>query len=226
MIITDPILKLSGVNKAFRNGNLETLAMNQVNLSVQPGEFVALMGPSGCGKSTLLNVASLLDTPTVGKVTYLGQDLSQAGKKKRHAFRRDNIGFIFQGFNLIEEMDVLSNVALPLKFKKEDRKTRERKALECLERLGIEHRAGHKPSKLSGGQQQRAAIARAVVGEPHIIFADEPTGNLDSFTGDTIMSLLKELSLKGSTLVMVTHSSRDASYADRVVNMMDGSITG
>lgn len=218
------ILDVQNITKTFLTGNIETRALNNVSLQVDTGDFVALMGPSGCGKSTLLNHLGLLDRSDAGAILYEGQNLTKASKQARMKYRRDHIGFIFQGFNLIDEMSVLDNVALPLKYQGMKKTERHAQAMDALEQLEIGHRAHHTPSKLSGGQQQRAAIARAIVGSPTLILADEPTGNLDSKTGETIMDILKGLSRSGSTLVMVTHSQRDSQYADRIIHMLDGEI--
>ena len=218
------VLQLKEIEKAFITGNIKTQAVNRVDMAVQSGEFVAIMGPSGSGKSTLLNIMGLLERPDSGQVLYQGQDLGRAGENQRTAFRRDNIGFIFQGFNLIDELTVLENVALPLKYRGVAADKRRQLAAQALESVGVAHRANHVPSKLSGGQQQRVAIARAIAGEPQIILADEPTGNLDSKTGEDIMRLLKGLNDNGATIVMVTHSERDSGFANRLVRMQDGCV--
>lgn len=203
---------------------METIALDGVSIDVKEGEFVAVMGPSGCGKSTLLNILGLLDTPTEGTY-YLGdKEVSALREKERSAYRRGKIGFIFQSFNLIEELTVEENVALPLTYLGVKGKERRRRVSEVVERMGISHRLHHYPAQLSGGQQQRAAIARALVYRPGLILADEPTGNLDSKNGIEVMELLRELNKAGTTIVMVTHSLRDASYAGRIINLFDGKV--
>ena len=203
---------------------METIALDGVSIDVKEGEFVAVMGPSGCGKSTLLNILGLLDTPTEGTY-YLGEkEVAALREKERSAYRRGKIGFIFQSFNLIEELTVEENVALPLTYLGVKGKERRRRVSEVVERMGISHRLHHYPAQLSGGQQQRAAIARALVYRPGLILADEPTGNLDSKNGIEVMELLRELNKAGTTIVMVTHSLRDASYAGRIINLFDGKV--
>ena len=203
---------------------METIALDGVSIDVKEGEFVAVMGPSGCGKSTLLNILGLLDTPTEGTY-YLGEkEVGALREKERSAYRRGKIGFIFQSFNLIEELTVEENVALPLTYLGVKGKERRRRVSEVVERMGISHRLHHYPAQLSGGQQQRAAIARALVYRPGLILADEPTGNLDSKNGIEVMELLRELNKAGTTIVMVTHSLRDASYAGRIINLFDGKV--
>ena len=203
---------------------METHALNGVDINIHDGEFVAIMGPSGCGKSTLLNILGMLDTPTDGTYWLDGREVSQLKEDDRTAYRRGKIGFVFQSFNLIEELNVTENVGLPLGYLGIKGEQRRKRVEETLERMGISHRAGHYPNQLSGGQQQRVAIARAVVCKPGLILADEPTGNLDSKNGIEVMELLRELNREGTTVVMVTHSQRDASYADRVINLFDGQI--
>ena len=203
---------------------METIALDGVSIDVKEGEFVAVMGPSGCGKSTLLNILGLLDTPTEGTY-YLGEkEVGALREKERSAYRRGKIGFIFQSFNLIEELTVEENVALPLTYLGVKGKERRKRVSEVVERMGISHRLHHYPAQLSGGQQQRAAIARALVYRPGLILADEPTGNLDSKNGIEVMELLRELNKAGTTIVMVTHSLRDASYAGRIINLFDGKV--
>ena len=217
-------LKTENLEKVFRTDLVETVALNGVSIDVNDGEFVAVMGPSGCGKSTLLNILGLLDNPTSGSYRIDGVEVAQLKERERTLYRRGKIGFIFQSFNLIEEMTVEENIALPLTYL--DYSTAERKKLveEVMISLNIAHRAKHFPNQLSGGQQQRVAIARAVISRPQIILADEPTGNLDSKHGKEVMELLKELHNEGTTIIMVTHSQHDANYADRVVNLFDGEI--
>ena len=217
-------LRTENLRKVFRTDLMETIALDGVSIDVKEGEFVAVMGPSGCGKSTLLNILGLLDTPTEGTY-YLGdKEVSALREKERSAYRRGKIGFIFQSFNLIEELTVEENVALPLTYLGVKGKERRRRVSEVVERMGISHRLHHYPAQLSGGQQQRAAIARALVYRPGLILADEPTGNLDSKNGIEVMELLRELNKAGTTIVMVTHSLRDASYAGRIINLFDGKV--
>ena len=217
-------LKTENLEKVFRTDLVETVALNGVSIDVNDGEFVAVMGPSGCGKSTLLNILGLLDNPTSGSYRIDGVEVAQLKERKRTLYRRGKIGFIFQSFNLIEEMTVEENIALPLTYL--DYSSAERKKLveEVMISLNIAHRAKHFPNQLSGGQQQRVAIARAVVTKPGLILADEPTGNLDSKNGRDVMTTLKALNDAGTTIVMVTHSQKDAQYANRVINLFDGLV--
>ena len=215
-------LKITNLEKVFRTELVETVALNGISLEVKKGEFVAIMGPSGCGKSTLLNILGLLDHPTGGSYTIDGVEVSRLKETERTIYRRGKIGFVFQSFNLIEELTVRENVELPLTYLNLKSSTRREMVQEVLESVAIDHRSRHYPTQLSGGQQQRVAIACAVVSKPGLILADEPTGNLDSKTGEEVMQLLSELNRKGATIVMVTHSKRDASYAHRVVNLLDG----
>ena len=217
-------LRTENLRKVFSTDVVETHALNGVDINIHDGEFVAIMGPSGCGKSTLLNILGMLDTPTDGTYWLEGREVSQLKEDDRTAYRRGKIGFVFQSFNLIEELNVTENVGLPLGYLGIKGEQRRKRVEETLERMGISHRAGHYPNQLSGGQQQRVAIARAVVCKPGLILADEPTGNLDSKNGIEVMELLRELNREGTTVVMVTHSQRDASYADRVINLFDGQI--
>ena len=217
-------LRTENLRKVFITDVVETHALNGVDINIHDGEFVAIMGPSGCGKSTLLNILGMLDTPTAGTYWLDGREVSQLKEDDRTAYRRGKIGFVFQSFNLIEELNVTENVGLPLGYLGIKGEERRKRVAETLERMGISHRAGHYPNQLSGGQQQRVAIARAVVCKPGLILADEPTGNLDSKNGIEVMELLRELNREGTTVVMVTHSQRDASYADRVINLFDGQI--
>ena len=203
---------------------METWALNDVNLSVKPGEFIAVMGPSGCGKSTLLNILGLLDTPTRGSYLLNGVEVGRLKENERVDVRKGVIGFVFQSFNLIDELTVEENIELPLIYSGLDKAERRERVGKVMERMGIAHRSGHYPAQLSGGQQQRAAIARAVVANPKIILADEPTGNLDSKNGKDVMNLLSELHKEGTTIVMVTHSQHDARYANRIVKLFDGNI--
>lgn len=218
------MIHIKNLNKTFRTGDIETLALNNVNLDIEKGDFVAVMGPSGCGKSTLLNILGLLDNPTSGSYTLCGQEMAGLEEKERTRFRKGRIGFVFQSFNLIDELTVEQNVGLPLEYLGVKSAERKKRVMETLERIRLSHRAAHRPQQLSGGQQQRVAIARAVITEPMLILADEPTGNLDSTNGQEVMDLLTELNRRGATIVMVTHSSRDSAYARRVINLFDGTI--
>ena len=220
----EKMIKTENIRKVFRTEDVETWALNGVDIEVAKGEFVAIMGPSGCGKSTLMNILGLLDSPTEGSYCLNGTDVALFGEDERTALRKGVIGFVFQSFNLIDDLNVYENIELPLLYMGVPKKERKKRVEEAMERMDIAHRAGHFPQQLSGGQQQRVAIARAVVTNPKIIFADEPTGNLDSRNGIEVMELLKQLNGEGTTVVMVTHSLRDASYAGRVINMFDGQI--
>ncbi|MFA9371809.1 MAG: ABC transporter ATP-binding protein [Labilibaculum antarcticum] len=218
------MIKTEALAKIFRTEEIETSALSKVNIHIKTGEFVAIMGPSGCGKSTLLNIIGLLDNPTEGKYIFDDIDVSLKTEKQRTKYRKGNIGFIFQSFNLIDELSVSENVELPLLYMGIPSTQRKKKVLEVLERINISHRAMHYPQQLSGGQQQRVAIARAVVSNPKLILADEPTGNLDSTNGKEVMQLLEELNKEGTTIVMVTHSQTDAEYAHRTIHLFDGKI--
>ncbi len=218
------MIKLENITKKFVATEVETLALNNVSLEVADNEFVAIMGPSGCGKSTLLNIIGLLDNPTSGDYYLNGLEVGHLKEKDRTKVRKGNIGFVFQSFNLIDELNVFENVELPLTYLGVPADERRRRVDEMLKRMAISHRAKHYPQQLSGGQQQRVAIARAVVSQPKIILADEPTGNLDSKNGQEVMELLTKLNAEGTTIVMVTHSQRDAGFASRVVNLFDGQI--
>ena len=218
------LLKTEKLSKIFRTEEIETIALNQVSLEVNEGEFVAIMGPSGCGKSTLLNILGLLDNPTGGQYYLLGKEVGSLKEKERTQYRKGKIGFVFQSFNLIEELNVFENVELPLIYMHIKAAERKKMVNEILARMNISHRAGHFPQQLSGGQQQRVAIARAVVSKPKLILADEPTGNLDSTNGKEVMTLLTELNQEGTTILMVTHSQHDASYAHRIISLFDGEI--
>lgn len=217
-------IKIENLKKIFRSDTVQTVALNNVSLTINDGEFVAIMGPSGCGKSTLLNILGLLDNPTSGSYTLDGKEVGALKESGRTEYRKGRIGFIFQSFNLIDTMTVRDNVMLPLNNLPISRDEKNKRVDEALNRMGIAHRAKHYPSQLSGGQQQRAAIARAIVGKPGLILADEPTGNLDSKNGAEVMQLLGELHKEGATIVMVTHSQRDAAVADRIINLYDGQI--
>ena len=218
------MIKIENLSKVFRTEEVETTALNNVSLEVKKGEFVAIMGPSGCGKSTLLNIIGLLDNPTDGKYYFDGEEVGHLKEKQRTQVRKGNIGFVFQSFNLIDELNVFENVELPLTYLKVKASERKQMVNDILKRMNISHRANHFPQQLSGGQQQRVAIARAVVSNPKIILADEPTGNLDSKNGAEVMQLLTELNKEGTTIVMVTHSQHDAGYADRIINLFDGQV--
>ncbi|MBD5173699.1 MAG: ABC transporter ATP-binding protein [Bacteroidales bacterium] len=218
------MIKINDLKKVFRTSEIETSALNGVNMEIQDGEFVAIMGPSGCGKSTLLNIIGLLDNPTSGSYKIDGKEVSSLRENERTDLRKGNIGFVFQGFNLIDELTVAQNVELPLTYLNVSSSKRKELVKEVLEKVNLNHRAKHYPNQLSGGQQQRVAIARAVVTNPKVLLADEPTGNLDSTNGKEVMELLNELNRGGTTIVMVTHSNHDASYADRTINLFDGSV--
>ncbi|MDO4823501.1 MAG: ABC transporter ATP-binding protein [Bacteroidales bacterium] len=218
------MIKLTDIKKVFSTELVETWALRNVNLEVKEGEFVAIMGPSGCGKSTLLNILGLLDTPTEGTYTLNGKDVSKLTENERTDIRKGVIGFVFQSFNLIDELNVYENIELPLLYMGTPAKERKERIEKVMDRMAIDHRKKHFPNQLSGGQQQRVAIARAVLPNPKIILADEPTGNLDSKNGNEVMNLLSELHKDGTTIIMVTHSQHDASYADRIINLYDGEI--
>ena len=218
------MIKIENLSKTFRTEEVETTALNQVSLHVKEGEFVAIMGPSGCGKSTLLNMIGLLDNPSEGNYYFNGQEVGHLKEKQRTQVRKGNIGFIFQSFNLIDELNVYENVELPLVYLKKKSSEKKKLITNILNRMNISHRAKHFPQQLSGGQQQRVAIARAIVAAPKLILADEPTGNLDSKNGSEVMNLLTELNQEGTTIIMGTHSQHDASYAHRVINLFDGQI--
>ena len=220
------MIKVTDLSKVFRTEEIETTALNGVSFEIKDGEFVAIMGTSGCGKSTLLNILGLLDNPSGGSYMLLDSEVGQLKEKERTKFRKGNIGFVFQSFNLIDELNVYENVELPLRYLNISAGERKQKVNEILKRMGISHRAKHFPQQLSGGQQQRVAIARAVVSSPKLILADEPTGNLDSKNGKEVMDLLAELNAEGTTIVMVTHSQKDAAVAQRVINLFDGQIVG
>lgn len=218
------IIKTENLKKSFRTSEVETIAINDLNFEVTKGEFVAIMGPSGCGKTTLLNILGLLDTPTSGTYYLNEKDVSTLNERDRTFLRRGKIGFVFQSFNLIDELTVFENIELPLSYLKIKTAERRKMVDDIMERMAISHRAKHFPHQLSGGQQQRVAIARAVVANPEIILADEPTGNLDSKNGIEVMNILTELNHNGTSIVMVTHNKRDAEYAHRTIDMFDGHI--
>jgi len=218
------MIKTNDLTKVFRTEEVETTALNKVTVHIKEGEYVAVMGPSGCGKSTLLNILGLLDNPTSGSYIFNGTEVANLKERDRTIFRKGNIGFVFQSFNLIDELNVYENVELPLIYLKMKASDRKKQVEDVLERMKIGHRAKHFPQQLSGGQQQRVAIARAVVANPKLILADEPTGNLDSKNGIEVINLLTELNKEGTTIIMVTHSDRDASYAHRIINLFDGQV--
>ncbi len=218
------MIKLDNITKIFSTEEVQTTSLNGVSLEIKQGEFVAIMGPSGCGKSTLLNIMGLIDTPTEGTYLLNGKDVSTLTENERTDIRKGVIGFVFQSFNLIDELNVNENVELPLIYMGVPAKEREERVLEVLRRMNMSQRGKHFPSQLSGGQQQRVAIARAVIGNPKIILADEPTGNLDSKNGLEVMELLSQLNAEGTTIIMVTHSQHDATYANRIINLYDGQI--
>ena len=218
------MIKIENIKKVFRTEDVETWALREVSLEVKAGEFVAIMGPSGCGKSTLLNILGLLSSPTEGTYMLDGKDVSTLSESDRIKLRKGALGFVFQSFNLIDELNVSENIELPLLYMGASAKERKEAVKAVIDRVAMGHRAKHFPAQLSGGQQQRVAIARAVISNPKLILADEPTGNLDSKNGREVMELLKELHREGTTIVMVTHSQRDASYADRIINLFDGQI--
>lgn len=218
------MIKTVNLQKVFRTEEVQTLALNNVNIEVNEGEFVAIMGPSGCGKSTLLNILGLLDNPTEGEYYLNGTEVSKYTEAQRTSLRKGVIGFVFQSFNLIDELNVYENIELPLLYMGVPASERKQRIEQAMERMAISHRAKHFPQQLSGGQQQRVAIARAVVANPKLILADEPTGNLDSKNGKEVMDLLKELNKEGTTIVMVTHSQHDAGFADRIINLFDGQV--
>lgn len=218
------MIRTENSTRIFRTEEVETIALNGVNIEVEDGEFIAIMGPSGCGKSTLLNILGLLDSPTEGKYWLNNEEVGHLKERERTAYRKGRIGFVFQNFNLIDELTVEENVDLQLKYLGVGKAERKERVLEILRKVKLSHRAKHYPHQLSGGQQQRVAIARAVVGKPSIILADEPTGNLDSKNGMEVMQLLSELNEEGTTIVMVTHSKHDATYASRIINLFDGQV--
>ncbi len=218
------MIQTTQLSRIFRTEEIETTALNKVNIKIKQGEFVAIMGPSGCGKSTLLNILGLLDTPTSGEFIFNEKDVAGFNERQRARLRKKNIGFVFQNFNLIDQFTVLENVELPLIYLGLNSRERKLRVENALEKMQILHRKRHYPNQLSGGQQQRVAIARAVVSNPKYILADEPTGNLDSAHGDEVMNLLSDLNQAGTTIIMVTHSQRDAEYAQRVIMLFDGQV--
>ena len=218
------MIKTNELVKVFRTDEVETTALNKVSLNIESGEFVAIMGPSGCGKSTLLNILGLLDNPSAGELWFMGHEVSKFSEKQRTNLRKSNIGFVFQSFNMIDELTVYENVELPLLYLNMPSSERKRKVEEVLDRMKMSHRKKHFPQQLSGGQQQRVAISRAVVTNPKLILADEPTGNLDSANGEEVMNLLSQLNSEGTTIIMVTHSPSDAEKAHRIVQLFDGHV--
>lgn len=218
------MLKIKKLTKLYTTDEVETTALNEITLEIQEGEFVAVMGPSGCGKSTLLNILGLLDNPSDGEYFFGDHEVSKYSERQRAKLRKGSIGFVFQSFNLIDELTVFENVELPLLYLKVPSSDRKKRVEEVLERMNIMHRRNHFPQQLSGGQQQRVAVARAIVAKPKLILADEPTGNLDSTNGEEVMKLLSQLNEEGTTIVMVTHSPYDANYAHRIINLFDGKI--
>ena len=218
------IIKTVSLTKIYRQDEVQTTSLDAIHLSVRAGEFVAVMGPSGCGKSTLLNILGLLDNPSLGEYYFMGEEVSKYSEKQRATLRKANIGFIFQSFNLIDELTVFENIELPLLYLKMSSKERKDKVMSVIEKLKISHRANYFPQQLSGGQQQRVAVARAIVTEPKLILADEPTGNLDSKNGEEVLNLIRQLNDKGTTIIMVTHSQEHAAQAQRIVNLFDGKM--
>ena len=218
------MIETRNLKKVYTTGEVETTALDNVNLNVKHGEFTAIMGPSGCGKSTLLNILGLIDSPTEGHYFFAGEEVSGYSERQRADLRKKNIGYVFQSFNLIDELTVYENIELPLLYMKTESNERRERILEVMEQLKLAHRQGHFPKQLSGGQQQRVAVARAIVGQPKLILADEPTGNLDSSNGEEIMSILTGLNEKGATIIIVTHSEAYAEYSQRIVHLFDGHI--
>ncbi len=218
------MIELHNLSKVYRTSDVETTALNHINLEIDNGEFIAIMGPSGCGKSTLLNILGMLDTPNSGSYNFLGEDVANRTERELAIVRKQNIGFIFQSFNLIDELSVAENVELPLLYQKMPANERAERVQQVLERVNIAHRAEHRPQQLSGGQQQRVAVARAVVTNPNLILADEPTGNLDTTNGEEVLNLLGQLNSDGTTIIMVTHDQGHADHASRVVHMLDGRV--
>ena len=218
------MIKLTNIQRVFRTEDVETTALNNINLTINAGEFVAIMGPSGCGKSTLLSILGMLDSPSAGSFLFNGRDIANHSEKQLAELRKASIGFVFQSFNLIDELTVAQNVELPLQYLNVGKAERVARVAAILQRVGIDHRADHLPQQLSGGQHQRVAVARALVINPQLILADEPTGNLDSKNGQEVMQMLRDLNRAGTTVIMVTHSEREGAYADRLVRMLDGQI--
>jgi putative ABC transport system ATP-binding protein len=221
---SETLFSLEGLTKVFRSDNVETTALNSIDIEIKCGEFVAVMGPSGCGKSTLLNIIGMLDNPTSGSFWFNGENVANYGENRLSVIRKRNIGFIFQSFNLIDELTVRENIELALLYHKVSAADPKKRAYEVMERMEIAHRANHMPAQLSGGQQQRVAVARAVIAKPHLILADEPTGNLDSQNGQEVMEMLTQLNKQGTTILMVTHSPAHAEYARRDISLFDGEV--
>ena len=220
------MIETKNLKKIYTTEEVETTALNNVNLNVKQGEFVAIMGPSGCGKSTLLNILGLLDNPTEGNYYFAGEDVAGRSERQRANLRKGNIGFVFQSFNLIDELTVYENIELPLLYLKTPVNERKKRVLKVMDQMKIGHRKNHFPQQLSGGQQQRVAVARAIIGDPKLILADEPTGNLDSSNGDEVMGLLTELHDTGATIIIVTHSQAYADYSQRIIHLFDGHVVG
>ena len=218
------MIKLTNLSRVFRTQDVETTALSTITLTVNEGDFLAIMGPSGCGKSTLLSILGMLDSPSAGSFDFAGTDIAGYSEKQLAELRKASIGFVFQSFNLIDELTVYQNVELPLQYQKISKSERKERVETILKRVGIDHRAEHLPQQLSGGQQQRVAVARALVINPKLILADEPTGNLDSKNGDEVMAMLRELNKEGTTVIMVTHSDKEGNYADRLVRLLDGQV--
>lgn len=218
------MIRTQGLKKLYRSDEIETMALNDVSISIQVGEFVSIMGPSGCGKTTLLNILGMIDQPSTGDYFLMGQNVARLSERRRSNLRKENIGFVFQSFNLIDELNVYENVELPLIYNGVKSAVRKERVLEVLETMNMLHRRGHFPQQLSGGQQQRVAVARAVVTRPKLILADEPTGNLDTTHGDDVMRSLTDLNEEGTTIVMVTHSQRNAEFGHRIIRLLDGKV--
>ncbi len=218
------MIRLENINKVYRTETMETSALSDINLHIEKGEFIAIMGPSGCGKSTLLNTLGMLDNPSSGSYLFKNQDISQYSERKLSKIRKENIGFIFQSFNLIDDLSIEENIELPLLYQGLRTKERKKRTEEVMAKMSINHRSAHMPQQLSGGQQQRVAVARAIATNPSLLLADEPTGNLDSKHGDEVMDLLKQLNESGTTILMVTHSQYHAEYANRIIHLFDGQL--
>ncbi|MCL4111245.1 UNVERIFIED_CONTAM: hypothetical protein GTU68_026496 [Idotea baltica] len=218
------MIKTQGLTKLYRTDEIETIAVNDVSIWIKEGEFVSIMGPSGCGKTTLLNILGMIDQSTIGDYYFQGKEVSKLRERRRSAIRKANIGFVFQNFNLIDELNVYENVELPLIYNKIKPADRRERVLEMLEKMNLLHRRNHFPQQLSGGQQQRVAVARAVITRPAMILADEPTGNLDTMHGDEVMRTLTDLNEEGATIIMVTHSLRNAEYGHRIIRLLDGKV--